>query len=128
MATFEEENQEFLRELEAGIVGVYDAHPEMNDHNADKAMNALIRSYEADLKGRRQPTIKLTAVEKIIYTRLRDTCERWMGQQEEGVPQYDKPLVVQCLKRIYKSMHSWTRRHGMRGYLDFVKAFVSGSK
>lgn len=124
--TFEEEHQAILRDLEAGIMQVYENHPEIVDHNVDKVMDLLIRSFEADVKGKRQPIVKLNTHEKLIYQRLLNTCEFWMNQRETGLPVYTKETVILCLKRIHKSMHSWTRKNGMRGYLDFVKAFING--
>lgn len=123
---FEEEHQAILRDLEAGIIQIYEKNPEMTDHNADKAMDLLTRSFEADIKGKRQPNVKLNTIEKLLYQRLLNTCEFWMSQREPGLPVYTKETVILCLKRIHKSMHSWTRQNGMRGYLDFVKAFING--
>ena len=124
--TFEEEHQAILRDLEAGIVEIYKNNPELTDHNVDKALQLLIRSYEADVKGKRHPVMKFSTLEKLIYQRLLNTSEFWMNQREAGMTVYNKETVILCLKRIYKSINSWTRRNGMRGYLDFVKAFILG--
>ncbi len=125
--SFEEQHQAILRDIESGIVELYEKNPDMTDHNVDKAMTALIRTYDADIKGKRKPNVKLTTLEKLIFQRLINTCEFWMQKQEDSLPPYTKDAVLLCLKRIYKSINSWTRKHGMRGYLDFVKAFVNGS-
>ncbi len=56
---FEEKYEDVLQNIEFALVQVYRAHPEMSDFEARDAMQALIRTYQAETRGQAPPTPKL---------------------------------------------------------------------
>lgn len=121
---FDQIHEAILYEIEVGIIKIYKVDRELTDHNVNKAADALVRHYTADLKGRKHPKIRLTDLEQKVYDHLQSVCENWMEKEGEGYDQYDKPLIIDCLKRIQKSIRLWTTDYGMHGYLNFIERNV----
>ena len=46
----EDEFLDVLQNIEAALVSVYKAHSEMTDYDAQAAVNALIRLYQAEIR------------------------------------------------------------------------------
>ncbi len=59
MAKFEEDYLDVLQNIEAAIVSVYRQHPALLDYEVDKALEALIRAYQAE---QQQRTLGATAL------------------------------------------------------------------
>ncbi len=131
---FEERYEDVLENIEFAIISVYREHPEMTNDHALSAVNALIRVYNAELKGRTPPPSKLEPLAQAVYAVMEKICEWRLGRQnpfsmDDGSPApTPEPLTVEeilaCLKRIRKSIKFWQRQLGRRGYLDFVNPFI----
>ncbi len=131
---FEERYQDVLQNIEFAIISVYREHPEMTNDHVLSAVNALIRTYNAELKGREPSPSTLDPLRQSVYERMMGMCEWRLGRRSlsisvDGSPAPPKkPLsmeeILACLKRIRKSIKFWQRRSGRRGYLDFVSQFV----
>jgi hypothetical protein len=131
---FEDKYLDVLQNIEFGIVGVYEQHPELTDWDASEAIQALIRHYAAEARGRSEPHIRLTDLGEEVYDSVATMCEFRLGRTEpstqEGEPldQNIEPKsldeIIACLKRIHKSIRRWHKEAGRRGYLDFVSQFV----
>lgn len=132
---FEERYEDVLQNIEFGVVQVYGEHPEMTDWEALRAIEALIRAYQAETRGRQTTSPNLDPLAQEVYDSVEAMCEWRLGremlfQDEEGEP-VEIPLepitlneIIACLKRVRKSINRWNRRGGRQGYLTFVSQFI----
>lgn len=125
--SFEEEYFDVLKTIERAIVQAYAAAPESKDRQVDKSLNALVRYYNAALKERKPPTLRLSAQEKSFYDTVKTALETHMSG--EGLLE-ERRLVtleegVKCLKRIQRSVQQMISTRGAGGthYLDFVRDY-----
>ena len=124
-----------MQNLEFGIVQVHHNHPEMTDWEALTAIEALLRTYRAEAKGRQAAPPSLNSLAGEVYDSVETMCEWRLGREkpfsdEEGEPM-EFPVdpitldeIIACLKRIRKSINYWSRQGGRQGYLTFVSQFV----
>jgi len=129
----EEEYEDVLQNIEFAIMGVYREYPELVDSEVEKAVNALILAYQAEMKQRTPSPVSLTPLGQQVYVRVQSMCEWRLGRGEAFVAEdgarlpKPEPLsldaMIACLKRVRKSVHTWTRREGRQGYLRFVEEF-----
>jgi hypothetical protein len=45
------------------------------------------------------------------------------GENEPSVDAVSFEKIIQCLKRLRKSVNTWTKRQGQQGYLVFISQF-----
>ncbi len=140
---FEEKYLDVLQNIEAGIVSVYREHPEMTDYDAQKAVEALIREYQAETTNRPVPVVAMNPLAQETYHSVKVMCEwrlgrvqmetekkksffKWPSKKPVEMPIAPKTVeeIVLCLKRIRKSIEHWNRQNGRQGYLNFVSEFV----
>lgn len=133
--SFEERYEDVLQNIEFGIIQVYRNHPEMTDWQALDAIEALLRKYQAETKGRQAGPPSLDPLAEQAYDMVETMCEWRMGR---GRPFTDKEVqpvefspepitldeITACLKRVRKSINRWRRRGGRQGYLTFVEQYV----
>ena len=129
-----EEDLGVLHNIELALVQVYRAHPEMTDWDAHEAVNALLRVYQAQMQNRSNPKLKLTALTQETFESVQMMCEFQLGHAtlltERGDPA-DVPFraitleeLVGFLKQIRRSIETWNKELGRRGYYDFVNQYV----
>ncbi len=136
MATaFEDEHLDMLQNIEAALASAYRASSSMTDYDAQAAVEAVIRGYQAEAKGKSAPIVRLSSDAQSAYDAVHTICEWRLGRQEifedsEGnkialteasVKTLDE--VVACLKRIRKSIERWNKELGRRGYFDYISQF-----
>lgn len=134
MAKIEEEFQGVLQNLEFGLVQAYRMNDEMTDWEAETAVSGLIRTYTAESRGRKPPTLNLKPLEQEAYDSVEAMCEFRLGRSDmvddsgNAVDISVSPIPVRdlilCLKRIRKSIQLWHKRGGRRGYFEFVSRFL----
>jgi hypothetical protein len=106
----------------------------MTDWDALTAVEALLRTYQAEMKGRQRKPPALTPLTQQTYESTRAVCELRLGR-ETLVDEDDRPVeleiqplsldeIIACLKRIRKSINLWTREGGRQGYLTYVSRFI----
>jgi hypothetical protein len=132
--SFEDRYLDVLQNIEFAIVSVYNEHPDLVDSNVDRALEALIRVYNAEANQRTPPALKLSEIDQTLFDRIRDMCEWRLGRGEAVQVETDtgefKPTpktveeIVACLKRIRLSVKRWTTQGGRQGYLRFVSQYV----
>jgi hypothetical protein len=123
-----------LQNIEFGIVRVYRERPELTDWDALDAIEALIRGYTAESRGRSRPNIRLSDLSQLVFDSVETMCEWRLGREQpfvEGNQPLDVKMeprtldeIIACLKRIRKSIKRWTKESGRQGYLSFVSEFV----
>lgn len=131
---FEEEYLDVLQNIEAALASAYRQHSSMTDYDARAAVDALIRDYQAEMKGRPAPNTHMNNIARDAYEAARCMCEWRMGRgallDERGKELYIPESsvltveeIVACLKRIRKSIDRWNKELGRRGYFDFINQF-----
>lgn len=134
MAEFEVEYQDVLQNIEAAIVSVYREHSELLDYEVASALNALIVGYQAEQKHRVSRPTALSPLAQQVFARMQVVCEWELGREaliaEESSAEIPQPStlsleeMIACLKRIRKSIQTWTQEGGRQGYLRFVSQFI----
>jgi len=137
METFEEKYEDVLQNIEFALVQVYRRHKEMTDWEARDALNALIRTYKAEVRGRPAPALQLKPLVQEAYDSVKSMCD-WRLGREQLLDKDDKPLdarklgmkpktveeIIACLQRILRSVEHWQKEGGQRGYYNFVSQFL----
>ena len=131
LSNLEDQYLDVLQNIETGIVGVYLDHAELTDAEALKAVEALIRAYQAEAKQTAPPPLHLPPLATAVFESVKAMCEWRLGRQpllghgqSPDLPAKTLDEMVACLKRIRRSIERWDKRGGNRGYLDFVKQYV----
>ncbi|MDE3089241.1 MAG: hypothetical protein KGJ80_07635 [Chloroflexota bacterium] len=134
MARFDEKYTDVLQNIEFALMQTYRAHAEMTDWEAPDAVKALIRTYQAETRGRAAPSLKLNPLAQEAYDSIKMICDWRLGRAEVLLPegqQTDVPMttktveeIISCLKTIHSSIELWQKERGRRGYFDFVSQFV----
>ena len=130
----EEQFMDVLQNIESALVSVYKAHADMTDYDAQAAVNALARAYHAEARKSAPPAIKLSPLTQEAYDSVRAMCEWRLGRTRAtglfgrlrglGVEPLTLEDMIDCLKRIRRSIERWNKEGGWRGYYEFVKEYV----
>ena len=131
----EYEHTDVLQNLEFAVAELYREHPEMTDYAVLRVYEAVLEAYAAEKAGRAPRKLPLSDLEEGLSARIREVSE-WrlersaLGESEDGgeglPPGEPLPLdtLLLCLKRLVKSVNTWTRRSGRQGYLNFMSPFA----
>ena len=131
----EQDYLDVLQNIEAAIQAVYRNHAQLLDYDVEWALNLLIQHYQREHKtGNRTDMPIADPLKQTLYTAVRGMCEWRMGRETSDKPpdaqeipasrQIDLEVTLACLKRIRKSVQTWTKREGRQGYLNFTSEFV----
>lgn len=133
MGAFEEKYNDTLRGMELAIVRVYRSE-ELIDFQTHTAVNNLIRYYTAVSRHRSPPSFKMDAPTQRVYDDVKLVCEGWLGNAPvfDETGQMDEVKenalqvteIIQCLKRIRKSIEMWRKENGRVGYYEFINRFL----
>ena len=133
---FEQEHMDVLQNIEAAIVREFRADSSILDLNADDAVSALVRLYEAEQQQRTPSQLRLSDRSRKIFDAVHPIMEWRLGRAAGPLPvdehpEMDEPLkpktlaeIIACLKTIRKSIGRWTKVGGRQGYLSFVAQYV----
>lgn len=127
----EDEYPDVLMNIEMTIAAIFRDHPEMGDHHADAALEALGRTYQREKTGG-AAVLPRPGLPQEVYRSVKAICDWRLGREnvvdEEGQPMSIEPLTVDeiqmCLKRLRKSIDLWTKSHGSQGYLNYIRQFL----
>ena len=128
---FEDQYLDVLQNIESAIVQAYREHPDLADGNVDRALEGLVRLYQAEARGRAAPVLRLRELEQQVYDGVKEMCDWRMHRPEPDPQEPDRPVflpgtpltveeIIACLKRIRKSIALWTKQGGRQGYLDYI--------
>ncbi len=135
MADFSvEEYLDVLQNIEVGLVSAYQDNPNLTDTGTMYAIETLIKVYSGQLQGREVALPQFKPEEQAAYDAARAMCEWRLGRatmkdnKGKEVKMDTEPLTVEeiiaCLKRIRKSIETWYKRGGRRGYYEFVRQYL----
>lgn len=137
-----------LQNLEMIPMMLWRENPELTDYAVERAYDAAFQRYRAEARGRRFEEPVLSGLEAVLLTRLLPICEWRLGRAE--LPQATDPdeteedtdnvrdeeslscdpitveEMVDCLRRLLKSVRRHTKHGGRQGYLHFVRRFSPG--
>jgi hypothetical protein len=127
----EEEHLDVLQNIEFAIVNTYRLHPNLVDFDVETVLNELIRTYQAEQNNRTYTARLPTELTQMLYPAVKSMCDWRLGRSELSaggptpqVPPVSHEVMIACLKRIRKSVQTWNKRGGRRGYLSFVQEYV----
>lgn len=135
----EEEYLDVFQNLESMIVSVYREEPGLVDWDVEVVVDALLRRYRAEMRGQEpQPPRLTTELRESLFDMMEGILQWYLGEELELVSAKDgspvsipppDPLtleeIVAILKRLRKSIRTWNKRGGIRGYLDYIGQFIS---
>ena len=78
----EDEYQDVLQNIEFGIVSIYRIHSEMTDWDALNAVEGLIRTYQAEGRGRSAPSLSLDSLSQKVFNSVHPMCEWRLGREK----------------------------------------------
>lgn len=132
--SFIEEYSDVLQNIEFGLVGAYDRNPNLTDTGVIYAVETLIKVYTGELRGREVAPPQFKPEEREAYDAAKAMCDLRLGrtsmEDEKGrkIEAGGEPLtseeIIACLKRIVKSINTWYKRGGRRGYYEYVRQFI----
>jgi hypothetical protein len=135
MADFSvEEYLDVLQNIEVGLVSAYQENPDLTDTGTMYAVETLIKVYSGELQGREVALPQFKPEELEAYDAAKAMCEWRLGRAsmeddtgkkvEMDVKLLTLEEIIACLKRIRKSIETWYKRGGRRGYYEFVRQYV----
>lgn len=130
MSEFDEENLDVLQNIEFGIIQVYRADQSLLDIDVKDALDALVRHYHAEEEQRTPPAMRLGARAQRVFSSVQAFCEWRLGRApfpgEGELPESDTPVaeLVQCLRKVRKSVPRWSQQGGRQGYLNFIGPYL----
>ena len=122
-----EKNLDVLQNIEFAIVDVFRADGSLLDIDVKEAMDALVRHYHAEQEQRTPPVRRLGDRSQRVFDAVHDMCEWRLGRAplrgflEAGIPLNE---LLECLRKIQKSVVFWSKEGGRHGYLQFVSPFI----
>ena len=129
MPSFDDEYLDVLQNIEMAIVSVYREHDDLLDYDVDKALHILWTEYRNERQGQSSPAPKLGENAQLVYDRVKEMCEMRLGRSNQAMKKgwfkaKAKPIspdeIMECLKRIRKSVDLWHKQGGRQGYLYFI--------
>lgn len=134
MANVEEGYLDVLQNIEFAIISVYRSELTLSDYDVNKILNVLISGYQAELSRRDFSKPNLSTLQERLYESVKDMCEWRLGRK--AIFKKEKHLkvkklgplsveeIIACLKRIQKSVETWTKQGGRKGYLQYIDQFL----
>ena len=132
--TFEDRYLDVLQNLEFAVVQVARENPDLVDSNVELAIDRLIRYYSAKAKGHEPRTPRLAPMTKKVFESVQTMAELRLGNLELATEDEDAPPIeippitidelIDCLKRIRKSVRFWHKQSGQRGYIEYIDDFL----
>jgi hypothetical protein len=126
-----DEALEILQNLEATVVAVWRANPEMTDHAVARAYEAAFRICKAELQGHARKDPDLKGIDAVLFQAIDDVCNFRLGRNSSFGPLDPdvKPITLEFLlerlRELMKSVERHTRVQGRQGYLGFIKQFIA---
>ena len=131
---FIEQHLDILQNIEFALVEAYNRNPNLTDTGAMYAVETLIKVYTGELRGREIALPELKPEERDAYDAAKAMCDFRLGrtpmEDESGEKGDAGPDLLTleeigaCLKRVLKSINTWYKRGGRRGYYEYVRQFI----
>jgi hypothetical protein len=119
-----------LQNIEACVVQVSRAHPEMTDYVALRAYEAAFHQYRSELRGGTPKPHGLRGLDAETFDAIKRACEFRLGRgpgfgdSTEKVSPVPLEAIVDCLRKLGRSVEFNTKTGGRQGYLTFIDKFL----
>jgi hypothetical protein len=131
----EEEYLDVFQNIETFIVAVFRETPELSNWDVEGALDALIRQYLAEWRGREVGLQRFsTEGKRDVYNAVSGVCEWRLGRSPSftkddelfSIPTEPLSLeeITAILKRVRKSVRFWHKKAGRQGYLEYIDQFI----
>ena len=129
----EDEYLDVFHNIEAVVLKTYQENLELSDYDVDKAYAALSTTYRNEMSGK-SPMKPGGNLSILVYEQIAVICNWHLGRspmldKKEG-KQFFTPdpltteTIILCLKRLRKSVETWTKQGGRQGYLNYISHFL----
>ena len=121
-----EQEMPVLQNLEATVVIVWKSNSTMTDYTVLRAFDLAFQFYREEARGHVPKPPSPTGLDAIAYEAIRAICESRLGRGKPGEDLGTVPvtMLVDCLRRLKKSVERHTELQGRTGYLNFIRDFV----
>jgi hypothetical protein len=119
----EEQFEDTLKDIETAIVQVFRRNREMTDYAVARALEAAANQYKAIVREHALKPVQLTGLDLAVFEAVQKACESWL----RGTPDRQALTaedILQCVRRLEKSVKFWNREGGRQGYLQYVNGFI----
>jgi hypothetical protein len=119
----EEQFEGTLKDIETAIVQVFQRNREMTDYVVSRVLDAAAGQYKAIVREHALKPVQLTGVDLAAFEAVQQACESWLrGKGEHKALTAEE--ILQCIRRLQKSVSFWSREGGRQGYLNYVSRFI----
>lgn len=129
--SFEDDYLDVLQNLEYMIVDTYRENSDLLDFDVLIVLDAIMNFYISGIRGVEPRNFNLSGKQSELYRAVKEVADyRITGKttDDEGNEYEIEPITVNelldCLKRIKKSVQFWTKEMGRQGYLNYVSNFI----
>ena len=116
-----DEHLDLLQNIEATIAELYRDDFELEDWDVTEALSALIKKYNAEVRGRNLRMPRLTERSARLFDAIVEILTVRGAMIEEAETPADR---LRALKEIRSSVQRHSKIHGKQGYLDFIIEFA----
>jgi len=118
-------NIDILQNLEFTVVQMWKDDAELVDAEIGRAYEAAFQRYRAESRGHAPKPVSLAGRELALYEALVDMAEsRRSERQNPGSPEA-AAVFMDCFRELGRSVERHGRTGGRRGYLEFIKQFLT---
>ena len=131
----EEKYENVMLNIEMQVVSVANKEPTLTDWQVEKVYNALLSRYKALMNGRQAKEVSFNSPANDLYLLIEGFCDFFVGDRESwGKGDYLIEIetekvsyqnMVAIFKRLRKSVKTWTKRGGSKGYVYYISQFIS---
>lgn len=108
-----------LLPIESAVAKVFRANRDLTDHHVMRAYEAASQIYRAEQRGHAPKEPGFSGLDETVFKEVKGICDHLMN--EEGI---SLDLLVDCLRRLMKSVKFHTESGGRQGYVTFVSKFT----
>jgi hypothetical protein len=124
----EEKFLDVLQNIESEVLRVWRKNPLLADYAVTRAYEEAVAYYASVAQAQAPKPTRLTGLDLQLFQAIQGAADRRLtgftlddGTRIEPIKAGD---LVDCLKRLRKSVERWTRTGGRQGYLSFIAQFV----
>ncbi len=123
-------NLDILQNIESVVVQIWREHPEMTDYVALRAYDFAFQHYRSEARGHTPKPSGLSGLDGQTFEAVRGICEFRLGRNQQVTPGKvaiePAPLevIVDCLRKLQRSVEFNTKQGGRKGYLTFIDRFL----
>ena len=125
----EEKFMDVLQNIESEVVRTWRKNPSMTDYAVTRVYEEAISYYASVAQAQPPKTTRLTGLDLQMFKSVQGAADRRLaglttddGTKIEPIAATD---LVDCFKRLRKSVERWSRTGGRQGYLSFIVQFVN---